>query len=68
MDDRVHRKLAQCLGNWVNQYGNDPAFHAVRKAYDVMMNGVSLSGARQPHLRSQQQRVPREQPQVYLIK
>ncbi|KAI8876406.1 hypothetical protein K501DRAFT_200486 [Backusella circina FSU 941] len=63
VDDRVHGKLAQCLGNWVNQYGNDPAFNAVRKAYDVMMNGASLSGTRQPHHRSQQQRVPREEPQ-----
>ncbi|CAO3656311.1 unnamed protein product [Mucor hiemalis] len=40
-DDRVHGKLAQCLGNWNSQYGSDPNFGAIRRAHDVLMNGVA---------------------------
>lgn len=37
----MHGKLAQCLGTWNSQYGGDPSFGAVRRAHDVLMNGIT---------------------------
>ncbi|GAN07366.1 TOM1-like protein 2-like [Mucor ambiguus] len=73
MDDRVHGKLAQCLQTWVNQTGGDPQYGAVRRAYDIMMNGAALSGTnnsrRQVHgqSRSTHASTPREPPKVRIF-
>lgn len=72
MDDRVHGKLAQCLQAWVGQTSGDPQYGAVRRAYDIMMNGAALpeSNRRQVHGQPRSahaQAMPREPPKVRLF-
>ncbi|KAI8379081.1 uncharacterized protein BYT42DRAFT_312460 [Radiomyces spectabilis] len=38
-DERVFAKLAQCLQNWVSQFGYDSSFQAVRHVHDMLMSG-----------------------------
>ncbi|KAI7863994.1 hypothetical protein BDF14DRAFT_1839146 [Spinellus fusiger] len=48
-DDKVYSKLAQCLENWVELFGTEPSFVAVRRVYEhVLMQ-------QQPHQQHQQQ-------------
>ncbi|KAI8644416.1 hypothetical protein BD408DRAFT_481379 [Parasitella parasitica] len=61
-DDRVHGKLAQCLQTWVAQANGDPQYGAVRRAYDIMMNGAALSGANRRQLHGQSRSTPANTP------
>lgn len=63
MDDRVHGKLAQCLETWAGQTAGDPQFNALKRAYDIIINGNALQGGRRQQ-QTLQSVVPREPPKV----
>jgi hypothetical protein len=42
----VHGKLAQCLETWAGQTAGDPQFNAIKRAYDIIINGNALQGSR----------------------
>jgi hypothetical protein len=66
-DDRVHGKLAQCLESWTSQTGGDAQFGAVRRAYDILVNGNGAAVSRKRQSRNLQQ-MPREAPRVSLFR